>query len=145
MQNEVKSSAGGAEKDREIWVGKNRIYLGEDDIYHITVVGEIDERIALEFKETILKFNNSFGKKVRNSFIDINNARKVSSKARKIFKELSEDAEFGHGKSALFGMHPVARVLASFFIGFAKDKNARFFETKEKALAWLKDEGKNAK
>ena len=139
MQSEVKSAAGGAEKDREIWVGENRIYLGENDIYYITIVGEIDEKIALEFRNAIFEFNNRFGKKIRNSFIDINRARKVSSKARKILKGLSDDNEIGGGKSAFFGLHPVARVLASFFIGLSKDVNQRFFETKEEALEWLKE------
>ena len=32
------------EKDREIWVGKSRFYLGEDNIIYETVVGEQDEK-----------------------------------------------------------------------------------------------------
>lgn len=128
------------ESDREILIGENRIYLGEDNILYITIVGEINDKIALEFKNTIFELNRRFGKKVRNSFIDINKAGKVSSEARKLFKELSEDTEIGGGKSAIFGLHPVARVIASFFIGISSHKHNRFFKTTEEALAWLKME-----
>jgi len=43
-------------------------------------------------------------------------------------------------KAALIGLHPVARVLASFFIGFAKNRRTRFFKSKEEALLWFKEE-----
>ena len=41
-------------------------------------------------------------------------------------------------KIAIFGLNPVARVIASFIMGVAKKKDQRFFKTKEEALAWLK-------
>ncbi len=124
------------DKEREIMLGKNRIYLGEDDIFYLTLVGDIDEKMALEFKEVIFELNRRFGKKRRNSVIDINKAGNVSSEARRVFRELSEDDEIGSGKAAIFGMHPVARVIASFFIG-SRDKNQRFFKTREEAMVWL--------
>jgi len=43
------------------------------------------------------------------------------------------------GKVAVFGLHPVARVIASFVMGVSKNKDMRFFKAKEEALAWLKE------
>ena len=69
--------------------------------------------------------------------IDITKAKKQSPEARMTWKELSEHEKIE--KIALFGLHPVARVLASFIIGQSKKKDMRFFKTKEEALAWLKE------
>ena len=123
-------------KDREIWVGKNRLYLGEDNIVYVTNVGEVDEKMAIACGEAFLKLINMVEGKV-NALGDLNKAGKQSPEARKIWKELSENKKFG--KIAIIGMHPVARVLASFVIGTTKKKDMRFFKTKEEALAWLKE------
>ena len=64
-------------------------------------------------------------------------AKKPSVKARKTLKEFT--AEVPNIKTAFFGSHPVAQVLATFFIGGLKNKNMRFFNSKIEALAWLKE------
>jgi hypothetical protein len=61
----------------------------------------------------------------------------VSAKARRFGKTGFEKEETG--KVALIGMHPVARVLASFVIGMTRKEDLRFFKTEEEALAWLKE------
>ncbi len=124
------------EKDREIWVGENRLYLGEDNIAYFAIVGEHDENTAIAIGEAFLKLINMVGGKV-NALGDINKTGKQSPEARKIWKELSEHKKVG--KLALIGIHPVARVLASFVMGTTKKKDMRFFKTKEEALAWLKE------
>ena len=43
------------------------------------------------------------------------------------------------GKIAMFGMHPVARVVASFVMGVTNKEDMRFFKSKEDALLWLKE------
>jgi len=123
-------------KDRKIWIGENWAYLGEDNITYFVLVGEHDENIAIACGEAFLKLINMVEGKV-NALGDLNKAGKQSPEARKIWKELSENKKFG--KIAIFGMHPVARVLASFVIGTTKKKDMRFFKTKEEALAWLKE------
>ncbi len=124
------------EKERELWVGENRLYLGEDNIIYVTNIGEIDEKIAIAMKEAVLKLMNMVeGKK--HTLTDLNKAGKTSLEARKVFKELAEHEK--QGKNAFFGMHPVARVLASFFMGLSKKKDMRFFRSKGEALAWLKE------
>ena len=124
------------EKDREIWVGKNRLYLGEDNILYITNIGEIDEKTAIAMEEAVLKLGNMVEEKVY-TLTDLNKAGKTSPEARKVFKELAEREK--QGKNAFFGIHPIARLLVSFFMGTSRKKEMRFFKTKEEALTWLKE------
>ena len=124
------------EKEREIWVGESRYYLGEDNIVYVTIVGEVDEKIANKHREAGAKTINMIEGTV-DVLIDINKAGKLSPEARKVFRELSENEKAG--KIAIFGLHPVARVIASFFMGTTKKKDMRFLKTKEEALAWLKE------
>jgi hypothetical protein len=123
------------EKNREIHIGEHRLYLAEDNILHITVVGEQDEKTALAMKEAVAKFTGMVEGKI-NIFADNNKAGKASPAARKLFNELMDLKEFG--KIAIFGAHPVARVLATFVIGISRKKDVRFFSSREKALAWLR-------
>ena len=123
-------------KDRKIWVGENWAYLGEDNITYFVLVGEHDENIAIACGEAFLKLINMVEGKGK-ALGDINKTGKQSLEARKIWKKISENEKVG--KLALIGMHPVARVLASFIIGTTKKKDMRFFKTKEEALAWLKE------
>jgi hypothetical protein len=121
--------------EREIWVGENRMYLGEDNIFYITVVGEVDGKTAAEVTEIDNKFKSMVEGKL-NVLADLNKGGKQSVEARKIWKEMTEDDRTG--KIAMYGMHPVARVLASFVMGVSRKKDVRFFKTKEEALTWLK-------
>ena len=124
------------DKDREIWVGESRFYLGEDNIIRITIVGELDEETQIGINEAGYKLMNTVEGKVH-ALIDLNKAGKVSPGARKRQVEISEYEKTA--KVALFGLHPVARVVASFFMGVSRKKDMRFFKTREEALAWLKE------
>jgi hypothetical protein len=123
-------------KDREIRVGENRLYLGEDNVLYVTIFGEVDEKIAIALKEADLKFKNMVEEKY-DVLADLNKSGKHSSESRKIWKEMTEHDKTG--KVAIFGMHLVARVIASFVMGVSKKKDMRFFKTKEEALLWLKE------
>jgi hypothetical protein len=122
--------------EREFWVGKSRFYLGEDDILYETIVGKQDEKTTIAALEAHNRFKNMVEGKMK-MLIDINKAGQPSSGARKIGRETFEDEKVG--KVALFGLHPVARVIASFVMGVTRKKDMRFFKTKEQALAWLKE------
>jgi len=124
------------ENDREIWVGESRFYLGEDNILYETVVGEQDRETAIAAMEAVDKLTSMVEGKV-NVLIDLNKTGKPSPEARKMGQEAFEDEKIG--KVALFGLHPVARVIASFVMGVTKKEDMRFFRTKEEALAWIKD------
>lgn len=121
--------------EREIWVGETRVYLSEDNIIYVTAVGDSDEKDAIAMKEVELKFIDMAEGKV-NLLVDLNKCGKQSPEARKIRQEMSEHEKVG--KVALIGLHPVARVLASFVMGITKKEDMRFFKTKEEALSWLK-------
>ncbi|MCB4792813.1 MAG: STAS/SEC14 domain-containing protein [Elusimicrobia bacterium] len=122
--------------EREIWVGETKIYSGEDNILYITAAGDSDEKMAAAMREVEVKFINMAQGKV-NLLIDINRCGKQSPEARKIRQEVSDHEKVG--KVAVFGMHPVARVIASFVISITKRKNNKFFKNREDALAWLKE------
>ncbi len=126
------------EKDREIWIGENRLYLGEDDILYETVVGVVDAKIAIAFKEASLKLRSKAEGRVINTFIDLSRAGKPTPEARRIAQQRLEDEAIG--KVAMFGMHPATRVIASFVMGVTRKEDMRFFKSKEEALAWLKEE-----
>jgi len=121
--------------EREIWVGESRFFLDEDNILYETVVGEQNERTATEMLKVTNKLQNMVEGKI-NVLIDLNKAGTPSSGARKLGQEAFEDEKIG--KIALFGLHPVARVIASFVMGVSRKKDMRFFKSKEEALAWLK-------
>ena len=124
------------DKDREIWVGQNRFYLGEDNILYVTLVGEQDNKMPILLKEAIDKMKNIVEGRV-NVLMDINKAGKPSSRGRKAGQEVLKDERIG--KFAFFGLHPVARVIAFFVMGVTENKDMRFFKTREEALAWLKE------
>jgi len=124
------------EKNREIRVGRNSLYLDEDNIIRITILGELDEETQIRINDAGYKVMNTVGGKVH-ALIDLNKAGKVSPGARKRQVEISEYEKAG--KVALFGLHPVARVVASFFMGVSRKKDMRFFKTEKEALAWLKE------
>lgn len=122
--------------EKEILVGQNKIYLGEDNILYYINVGEIDEDIATKSCEAMLKLKN-MGKGEVPFLIDLNKGGRTTGKARQILKEFTESNV--QGKIAFIVLHPVARVLASFFIGITRKSDMRFFKFKEEALEWLKE------
>ena len=112
------------------------MYLDKDGILYNIMVGDMDYKMAIAFKEANLKLVDNVEGKIK-VLVDLNEAGKPSSEERKIIKELSEIEK--DGKVAHIGLHPVARMIASFCQGFSKKKDLRFFKTKDEALAWLKE------
>ena len=124
------------EKDRGIWVADNRLYLDEDNILHVIRVGVVDKEAAIEIASSALKLVELVDGKVK-ILTDLNRAGGSSSEARKVYQEMLEHVKLD--RLALCGLHPVARVIASFTMGVTKKRTVRFFTTKAEALAWLKD------
>lgn len=120
--------------DKEVWVKTNKISLiGENTIY-VVAVGEQTTPFALAQKKVYDRLTLQAGGKV-NFLINLNDTGKNSPEARKLWKQISE-AE-STNKVALFGLHPVAKVIASFVMGRSKASELRFFSTKEEAMTWL--------
>lgn len=122
--------------DREVWVDKNRIFLRAGNIFHVIVEGpqSIDQANA---SLAVYKKISNLVKGKLNHLIDLNKAGKSSPEARKIWKEMSENDNTN--KVAVIGIHPVARVLASFVLSVIQKGNTRFFQTEEEGLKWLLD------
>lgn len=127
-----------AEKKKEVRVGDTRIWLGEDNILRIKTLGDVDEETVKVIYDVCTKMTAAIAGKV-NILIDLNHCGKLSAKSRRFGQVKFEKEETG--KVALIGMHPVARVLASFLIGMIRKKDLCFFKTEEEALAWLNEEG----
>lgn len=122
--------------NREIWVGKSRFYFGEDNILYETIVGDVDEKIALAMKEAADKLRNLVEGDTC-VLVDLEKAGRQTAKARIIGIKALEEEKLK--KIALLGTHPVAKIIASFVIGFTKKKGIRFFSSREEALKWLEE------
>lgn len=125
--------------EREIWIEKTKVYLGDNNVVYDIGVGGSDEKYAIAVKEAILKLANLVEGKV-NLFVDLTNSGKPTPEARKIYTSVTEHHKTG--KVAMFGLNPVARVLASFIMGVTRKKDIHFFKTKEEALSWFKEGAK---
>ena len=114
------------EKEREIWIGENRLLLGEDNILYQTLVGKIEEKDVILIQDASEKLRSMVKGKV-NTLVDLSRAGKPTPQAREIGRKRIEKEHIG--KIALFGQHPVARVIASFIMGVTRKKDIRFFKT----------------
>ncbi|MFC2048697.1 STAS/SEC14 domain-containing protein [Elusimicrobiota bacterium] len=124
------------EKDREIWVGKSSLYIREDNILFITIIGDTDKEKAVALwnaAETLFDFVKG---KV-NVLVDLSNAGKQSAEARKVGKKSFENEK--NEKVALLRVNPVARIIASFVMGVTRKEDIRLFTTEKDALDWLKN------
>ena len=123
-------------KKREIRVANSEFYLDEENILHIVSYGDLDEDDYEDMSAATIKATEDIEGKV-NILVDINHCGKVPAKVRRMAKRDFEKETTG--KVAMFGMHPVARILASFIIGITRKEDIRFFKTEAEALAWLKE------
>ncbi len=121
-------------RDREIHVGESTVCLHEDNILHATIVGDCDEETAIGIRNA----GNTLTCLVEgpvNVLVNFDRAGEASRAARRIFEEMTKHEKTG--AVAFVGFHPVARVLASFFMGMLRGQHMRFFKTEEEALDWL--------
>ncbi len=121
--------------DREFHIGRNRFCLDDDDIIRLTLVGDLSGEQALAFNEVVFGFFKMTEGKL-SSIIDFNASRQPSLEARKIAQEMFDHERID--KVALFGLHPVAKIIAYFVMGFAKNQQMEFFKTEEAAMGWIK-------
>ncbi|MFC2048698.1 hypothetical protein ACFLR5_00585 [Elusimicrobiota bacterium] len=121
--------------EREYWVGENRMYISENIIFLIGV-GDKNMNMVIKINEVLHKLSNMVEGEIK-IFIDANKEGKLSAEARKVMKESFLDDKIG--KIAIYGIHPVAQVIASFIMGVSKNRNEKFFNNTEKAIAWLNE------
>jgi len=123
--------------EKEFSVGGNKSSIIGNNIIHVVASGEQTRELALMQYEMDCKLASMIDGKV-NFLIDVNKAGKNSPEARSIWTKTTENENTN--KVAIYGLSPVARVLASFVIGVTKKKDIRFFITKEDALNWINEE-----
>ena len=120
--------------EKEFLIGDNKTVVIDKKIINVIPVGEQTDEIASLQKELMLTLCSLADWKL-NLLIDVNRSGKSSPKARQTWNELAKNDKIN--KTAVFGLHPVARVLASFVIGLSIKNNQRFFKTEEEAREWL--------
>lgn len=121
--------------ENEIWIGENKtFFLTDMNIIHVIACGEQTTEVAIMQKEISYKLFGLTEKKI-SYLIDLNKCGKNSPEARQIWNQLGDDEKTN--KVAIFGLNPVARVLANFSMATSKNKNQRFFKTQEEAMTWL--------
>ncbi|MBN1951908.1 MAG: hypothetical protein JW801_11970 [Bacteroidales bacterium] len=116
--------------ESEFLIGTNKIFLAPPSTVFVIAIGEQTEKIALKHREHHQILAESFSKEI-NYLIDLNQCGKNHPGARSVWVELSERESTR--KVALVGLHPVARVIASFVMNFTKNSSTRFFSSREEA------------
>lgn len=122
--------------EREFYIGESRYHIMDNNILSILSVGDIIDKHTIDSHKEITRILREKIDGPINVLIDINKAGRQSSLARKTWQDISNEEEIV--KVAYFGLHAVARMLASFVIGIIVRKEIRFFRTKEEALNWLR-------
>jgi hypothetical protein len=120
--------------DGEYFVNGTHILLLGNDIVYVEPHGEQSDESAQLLFELYLQ-HKFIGSTPTKYLINLNFAGKNSPGARKTWQQIGELETTL--KIAYYGLHPVAKVLASFVIGFAGKRNSRFFFDRGDAIKWL--------
>ena len=124
--------------EREYHIRKHKITLHEQPTFQYIVidcVGNVDEQIAHEVCKILAEFLKQSTETIH-FLIDLNQSRETTLKARRVFRSFAE--EHIQGRMAFCGLHPVAKVLAGFFLKITNKKDMRFFKTRNEAIQWLR-------
>jgi hypothetical protein len=122
--------------DREYRIAENKVFLRDGNILFVEAHGGQTDEIAGAHLELHDQFCQQLPGKI-NYLIDLNDAGKSSSEARKIWQKISEADRTR--KVSLFGIHPVARILATFVMGVVNKREIRFFTSRQEAQDWLNE------
>jgi hypothetical protein len=111
--------------------------MGDDDILHFTFIDDLSDKDAKTYREDVMSFAEAtIEAEPLPMFVDSSRLGKVSPVFRKVIVELLRDPRIG--KMAAVGANRYARVLATFFTKATGRDDARFFDSEEEALTWLK-------
>lgn len=121
--------------EREYLVGKTRAMLLDDHIIKIEIIGPQPTEDAYALYNATRRLEKLVNGKV-SYLIDLNRAGKNSPEASRLWKRATEEKNVY--KVAQFGLHPVAKVLASFVNSLnSNNHNIRFFSSMEEGLQWI--------
>lgn len=122
--------------ENEYHIGKSRTVFIDKKIIHVAPEGEITTEMALKHVELDSKLLQIAEGQV-NYLINLNKSGKNSLAANEMFKNLCHHPKVN--KIAIYGLNPVARVIAAFVIGLDPNKKQQFFKTEEQARNWLSE------
>lgn len=123
--------------ETEYKLGENSVTLIDRNIIYVVARGEQTGEMAVRYKKICEMLYENIRGKV-SYLINLNLCGRNDSDARNTWKKISED-ERTH-RVGIFGLNPVAKVIASFVIGTYSKNNMRFFGTKEDAMKWILEE-----
>lgn len=121
-------------EDAEFYIGEDIVSLRDGNIIHVVAKGLQSDELAIDMKKLCLELSAQMDGKC-NFLINVNECGKNEPGAREIWKELGSH-ENTH-KAAVYGINPVAKLIANFVIGTYKGQNMRFFKNEEQAKDWL--------
>ena len=127
------------ERQKKVKHMKSKVYLDKDDIIHWDVRLEEppgQEKAMQEIMDEILELAREVSGKAR-IIIDFQKASNPTSKTRRIVSDTLKTGPFG--KVAIWGTSVFTKTVAKFIIAFTGVGFVKFFESKEKALKWLKE------
>lgn len=123
--------------EREYRVGQTRAMLLDDHIIKIEIIGPQPTDEAYALYDATRRLEKLVNGKV-SYLIDLNRAGKNSPEASRLWRRATEEKNIH--KVAQYGLHPVAKVLASFVNNLNyTNHNIRFFSTMEEGLKWIKE------
>ena len=123
--------------EKEYLVGETKAMLLDDHIIKIEIVGPQPTEVAYAVYNATRQLEKLVQGKV-SYLIDLNRAGKNSPEASRLWRRAAEEDKIH--KVAQFGLHPVAKVLASFVNNLnSANHNIRFFSTMEEGLEWIKE------
>ncbi len=121
---------------REYCIGENRAWLYDEHIICVEVVGQQSTEAALAVYRATRHLEKQIAGKV-SYLIDLNKAGKNSPEASRLWKRAAEEKQVY--RVAQFGLHPVAKVLASFVNSLTSRRNIQFFNSMEEGLRWIRE------
>jgi len=123
------------EENKEIKVGKNRVYLDGDKILHFKLVGKQDYDLAVNTMEAGERLTHVFSE-ILGTIVDFSEVGLTSLMSRNMGQQWLEDK--GHGKTALVGGGSYFSAIAGFVMGVTKKHDFAIFRSEEEAIKWLK-------
>jgi hypothetical protein len=118
----------------KIWTEEGIIYIE----FIKSIIYEDLDFIFNEIEENLKKFNGngkilvSLASNYKSIFPSSQTRKEMMSRSNNLLKKI------GFDKAAIYGGNLIITTIVSFILTAAQIKNVKFFDTKEKALNWLK-------
>jgi hypothetical protein len=118
----------------------HEMQMGDDGILRVKFWGDFEQADVDAYMADFQPILEQVTGKIH-FLVEVSGVGKASSGARKLFGEMFRDPDPRTGKTALLGANRYVRVVAGFVIKITSGQNMRLFDSEEKALAWLKEDG----